>query len=158
MYFSLSQIFFGLKLFVLMFVLSYFTHFKELPSPILNFLDFCNCLQFSEAKLLQIITSVWSISEWYLFTSCRKKSQIKCQIKVKCEFWNHHTSKMGDFRLNPLTFFKENCKTYRNLAKPVTPVTFSLSVKSISNTLDKFNNIYYCFLLSGAVIQSHPGK
>ena len=32
-------------------------------------------------------------------------------IKVKCEFWNHHTS-----------------------------------------------NIYYCFLLSGAVIESHPGN
>ena len=65
---------------------------------------------------------------------------------------------MGDFRLNPLKFFTENCKTYRNLAKPVTPVTFSLSVKFINNTFDKFNNICYCFLLSGAAIESHPGN
>ena len=79
-------------------------------------------------------------------------------IKVKCEFWNHHTSKMGNLSLNPLKFFTENCKTYRNLAKPVTPVTFSLSAKFINNTFNKFNNIYYCFLLSGAAIESHPGK
>ena len=65
---------------------------------------------------------------------------------------------MGDFRLDPLKLFTENCKTYRNLAKPVTPVTFTLSVKFINNTFDKFNNIYYCFLLSRAAIESRPGK
>ena len=84
-------------------------------------------------------------------------------IKVKCEFWNHHTSKMGDFSLNPLTFFTENWKTYRNLAKPasiskVTPVRFYFSVKFINNTFDNFNNIYYCFLLSGAAIVTHRGQ
>ena len=65
---------------------------------------------------------------------------------------------MGNLSLNPLKFFTENCKTYRNLAKPVTPVTFSFSVKFINNTFDKFNNIYYYFLMSGASIESHPGK
>ena len=65
--------------------------------------------------------------------------------------------------LNPLKFFTENCKTYRNLAKPVsisklTPVRFSSSVKFINNIFDNFNNIYYCFLLSGAAIESHPEK
>ena len=64
---------------------------------------------------------------------------------------------MGDCSLNPLKFFTENCKIYRNLAKPVTPVRFYFSVKFINNTFDKFN-IYYCFLLSGAAIESHPGK
>ena len=63
---------------------------------------------------------------------------------------------MEDFSLNPLNVFTENCKTYRNLAKPVTPVRFSFSVKFINNTFDKFNNIYYCFLLPGAAIESHP--
>ena len=77
-------------------------------------------------------------------------------IKVKCEFWNHHTSKMGDFSLNPLKFFTENC--YRNLAKLVTPVRFSFSFKFINNFFDKFNNIRYCFLLSVAAIESHPGN
>ena len=79
-------------------------------------------------------------------------------IKVKCKFWNHHTSKMGDCSLNPLKFFTENCKIYRNLAKPVTPVRFYFSVKFINNTFDKLNNIYYCFLLSRTAIESHPGK
>ena len=65
---------------------------------------------------------------------------------------------MEDFSLNPLNVFTENCKTYRNLAKPVTPVRFSFSVKFINNTFDKFNNICYCFLLSGAAIESHPGN
>ena len=56
--------------------------------------------------------------------------------------------------LNPLKFFTENCKTYRHLEKPVsisklTPVRFSFSAKFISNIFDNFNNIYYCFLLSG---------
>ena len=65
--------------------------------------------------------------------------------------------------LNPLKFFPENCKTYINLAKPVsiiklTPVRFSSSVKFINNIFDNFNDIYYCFLLSGAAIESHPGK
>ena len=65
--------------------------------------------------------------------------------------------------LNPLKCFTENCKTYRNLAKPVsitklTPVRFSSSVKFINNIFNNFNNIYYCFLLSGAAIESHPGK
>ena len=63
---------------------------------------------------------------------------------------------MGDFSLNTLKFFTENC--YRNLAKPVTPVRFSFSVKFINNTFDKFNNICYCFLLSGAAIESHTGN
>ena len=63
---------------------------------------------------------------------------------------------MGDFSLNPLKFFTENC--YRNLAKPVTPVRFSFSVKFINNTFDKFNSICYCFLLPGAAIESHPGN
>ena len=52
---------------------------------------------------------------------------------------------MGDFRLNLLKFFTENCKTYRNLAKPLTPVTFFLSAKFINGTFNKFNNIYYVF-------------
>ena len=65
---------------------------------------------------------------------------------------------MGDCSLNPLKFFTENCKIYRNLAKPVTPVRFYFSVKFINNTFDKLNNIYYCFLLSRAAIESHPGK
>ena len=65
--------------------------------------------------------------------------------------------------LNPLKSFTENCKTYRNLAKPVsvsklTPVRFSFSVKFINNIFDNFNNIYYCFLLSGAAIESDAGK
>ena len=63
---------------------------------------------------------------------------------------------MGDFSLNPLKFFTENC--YRNLAKPVTPVRVSFSAKFINNTFDKVNNIYYCFPLSGAAIESHPGN
>ena len=79
-------------------------------------------------------------------------------IKVKYEFWNHHTSKMGDFSLNPLKYFTETCKTYRNLEKPVTSVRFSFSVKFINRTFDKFNYIYYYFLLSGASIESHPEK
>ena len=70
---------------------------------------------------------------------------------------------MGDFSLNPLNFFTENCKTYRNLAKyvsisKVTTARFSFSVKFINNTFDNFNSIYYCFLLSGAAIESHPGQ
>ena len=40
----------------------------------------------------------------------------------------------------------------------VTPVRFSFSVKFINNTFDKFNNICYCFLLSGAAIESHTGN
>ena len=66
---------------------------------------------------------------------------------------------MGDFNLNPLNIFTENCKTNKNLAKPVKPVTpvrFSFTVKFINNTFDKFNSTYYCFLLSGAAIESHP--
>ena len=47
---------------------------------------------------------------------------------------------------NPLKFFTENCKTYRNLAKPVsvsklTPVRFFFSDKFINNIFDHFNNI-----------------
>ena len=63
---------------------------------------------------------------------------------------------MGGFSLNPLNAFTENCN--RNLAKPVTPVRFSFSVKFINYTFDKFNSIYRCFLLSGAAIESHPRK
>ena len=63
---------------------------------------------------------------------------------------------MGDFSLNPLKFFTENC--YRNLAKPVTSVGFSFSVKFIKNTFDKFNSICCCFLLSGPAIEIHPGN
>ena len=58
---------------------------------------------------------------------------------------------MGDFvkasnSLNPLIFFTENCKTYKNLAKPVsisklTPIRFSSLVKFINDTFDNFNNI-----------------
>ena len=66
---------------------------------------------------------------------------------------------MGDFSLNPLILFAENCKTYRNLENisisNVTPVRFSFFVKFINNT---FDNTYYCFLLSGEAIESHPGK
>ena len=52
---------------------------------------------------------------------------------------------------NPLIFFTENYKTYRNLAKPVsvsklTLVRFSSSVKFINYIFDNFNNIYYSFL------------
>ena len=69
---------------------------------------------------------------------------------------------MGDFSLNPLKFFTGNCKTYRNLAKPVSvskvpPVRF-FSLKFINNTFDHFDNIYYYFLLSRAAIESHPRK
>ena len=76
--------------------------------------------------------------------------------------------KMGDLwsifnSLNPLKCFTKNCKTYRTPAKPVsisklTSVRFSSSVKFINNIFDNFNNIYYFFLLSGAAIESHPGK
>ena len=52
-------------------------------------------------------------------------------------------------------FYRKRC---RNLAKPVNPVRFSFSVKFMNNTFDKFNNICYCFLLSGAAIESHPGN
>ena len=34
----------------------------------------------------------------------------------------------------------------------------SSSVKFINNIFDNFDNIYYCFLLSGAAIESDPGK
>ena len=65
--------------------------------------------------------------------------------------------------LNLLKVFTENCKTYGNLAKPasiskLTLVKFSFSVKFINNFFGNFNNNYYCFLLSGATIKSHPGK
>ena len=63
---------------------------------------------------------------------------------------------MGDFSLNPLKFFTENC--CKNLAKTVPPVRFSFSVKFINNTFDKLNNICYCFLLSGSAIGSHSGN
>ena len=81
-------------------------------------------------------------------------------LKVKWEFLNHHTSKMGDFSLYPLNLFTKNCKTYRNLTKPVsiskvTPARFSFFIKFINNT---FDNIYDCFPLSGAAIESYPGK
>ena len=70
---------------------------------------------------------------------------------------------MGDFSLNPLKVFTENCKTYRSLAKPVSvskvpPIRFSFSVKFVNNAFDNFNNIYYYFLLSRAAIESHRGK
>ena len=69
---------------------------------------------------------------------------------------------MRDFSLNPLNFFPENCKTYRNLAKPVSvskiPLAKFFSLKFINNTFDSFDNIYYYFLLSRAVIENHPGK
>ena len=65
--------------------------------------------------------------------------------------------------LNPLEFFAENRETYRNLAKPLsigklTPVIFSSSVKVINKIFDNFSRIYYCFLLSGASFECHPGK
>ena len=65
--------------------------------------------------------------------------------------------------LNPLKFFTGNCKTYGNLVKFVsvsklTPVRFSSFLKFINNIFDNFNSIYYWFLLSGAAIESHPGK
>ena len=49
------------------------------------------------------------------------------------------------------------------MTKPVsigklTPERFSFSLKFINNIFDNFNNIYYCFLLSGAAIENHPGK
>ena len=67
---------------------------------------------------------------------------------------------MGDFSLNPLKFFTENCKIYTNLAKPVLvskvpPVRF-FSLKFIYNTFNNFDNYYS--LLSRAAIESHPGK
>ena len=75
---------------------------------------------------------------------------------------------MGDFvkifnSLNPLEFFPENRETYRNLAKPLsigklTPVRFSSTAKFINTIFNTFNSIYYCFLLPGASIKSHPGK
>ena len=65
--------------------------------------------------------------------------------------------------LNLLKVLTENCKTYRNLAKPplirkLTPVRISYSVKFINNIFHSFNKIYYYFLLSGAAIESYPGK
>ena len=73
-------------------------------------------------------------------------------IKVECEFWNDHISKMGDFSLNPLMFLHKTVKFFTENCQ----LTFS--AKFINNTFDKFNNIYYCFLLSGAAIKSHPGN
>ena len=114
---------------------------------------FTTCYSVSIPAFEQVNTS------WVLRASFTDKTKAFFSfINVKCKFWNHQTSKMGNFCLNPLKFFTENCKTYRNLAKPVTPVTFSFSVKFINNTFDKFNNIYYCFLLPGAAIKSHPGN
>ena len=75
-YFSLSQIFFEMK----------FSPFKELPSPVLNFLDFCNCLQNSEAKLLQISTPIYSISVICSHLAGKEikiKTKIKIKIKIK---------------------------------------------------------------------------
>ena len=62
---------------------------------------------------------------------------------------------MGDFSLNPLNFFTEN--GYRNLAKLVTLVRFSFSVKFINNTFDNLITFAIVFL-SGAAIESHPGN
>ena len=56
-------------------------------------------------------------------------------IKVECEFWNHHTSKMGDFSLNPLMFLHKTVKFFTENYQ----LTFS--IKFINNTFDKFNNI-----------------
>ena len=92
----------------------------------------------------------------YWFFTCIIKLKYISFIKVKCEFWNHRISRIKDFSLYPLDFWQKTVKTYRNLAKPVTPVRFSFSVKFINSTFDKLNNIYYCFLLSGAAIESHP--
>ena len=93
-----------------------------------------------------------------VFLYLHYKTKALSLIKVKRKFWNHHTSKMGDFSLNPLNFLTENCKTYRTLTKPATPVRFPFSIKFINSNFDKFDNIYYCFLLSGAAIESHPGN
>ena len=70
-------------------------------------------------------------------------------VKVKCEYWSRHASKIC---LNTLKFFTENCKTYRNLAKPtsvskLTPVRFYSSVKFINNIFGNFNNMYYFFIV-----------
>ena len=73
-------------------------------------------------------------------------------IKVETEFWNHHTSKMGDFSLNPLIFLHKTVKFFTENCQ----LTFS--AKFINNTFDKFNNIYYCFLLSGETFESHLGN
>ena len=67
---------------------------------------------------------------------------------------------MGDFEK---TFNSLNPFFYRNLAKPVStviliPVRFSFSIKFINNIFDNFNNIYYCFLLSGATLENYPEK
>ena len=78
-------------------------------------------------------------------------------IKVRCGFWIHHTCRMRVLvkifnSLHPLIFFIENCKTYRNLVKPVsickrTTVKPSSSVKFIftfSITLITFTIVFYC--------------
>ena len=70
---------------------------------------------------------------------------------------------MGDFSLNPLIFFfPENCKNSKPVAirkeTPVKKLQTSFLVKFINNTFNNFNNVYYCFLLSGTAIESHPGK
>ena len=92
-------------------------------------------------------------TSWVLKASFTDKTKAFFSfIKAKRKFWNRHTSKMGDFSLNPLKFFPENCKTYRNLAKPVSvskvpPVRFfflSNSLITLSITLIKFTIIFYC--------------
>ena len=93
-------------------------------------------------------------TSWVLRASFTDKTKafLFSFIKVKGKFWNRHTSKMRDFSLNPLKFFTENCKTYRNLAKPVSvskiPLAkfFSLSnsLITLSITLITFTIIFYC--------------
>ena len=55
---------------------------------------------------------------------------------------------------NPLKVFTKNCKNLQKYGK----TKFYFSVKFINNIFDNFNDICYCFLLSGAVIESHTEK
>ena len=56
--------------------------------------------------------------------------------------------------LNPLKVFTKNCKNLQKYGK----TKFYFSVKFINNIFDNFNDICYCFLLSGAVVDSHTEK
>ena len=62
----------------------------------------------------------------------------------------------GGFQLKSVKIFYR--KLLQKSGKTRTPVRVSFSAKFINNTFDKVNNIYYCFPLSGAAIESHPGN
>ena len=69
---------------------------------------------------------------------------------------------MGGFSLNPLIFFKKTVKLQKSGKtcnnQEINSIKISFLVKFINNTFNNFNNVYYCFLLSGTAFESHPGK